>query len=320
MAKILLIKTSSLGDVVHNLPVVSDICKYIPDAHIDWVVEQPFADIPALHPQVRQVIPVAIRRWRKKPLNNETLKEITHFRSTLKSVYYDHIIDTQGLLKSAILARLACGKRHGQDWRSAREKGASLFYQYKHHVPRSQHAVTRNRQLAALALGYATPENPPDYGLHTFSAQPPIQEPYVVFLHGTSRAAKLWRDDYWITLGDELNRHNLKIVLTWGNQEEKTRGEKFNEFIEHSALLPRMPIKQLAGVLKNARAAVGVDTGLAHLAVALNVPTVAIYTDTNPVLTGVYGTNAEYTANLGGKNQMPEPKIVLGKLEKMGVI
>ncbi|MDP1997012.1 MAG: glycosyltransferase family 9 protein, partial [Gallionella sp.] len=126
---ILLVKTSSLGDVLHNLPVVSDIVRHYPNAQIDWVVEESFAALPGLHPAMRNVIPVAVRRWRGKLLSAATWREIAAFRNKLAAQRYDIAIDTQGLLKSALLMRGANGLRCGFDRDSAREPLAASLYQ-----------------------------------------------------------------------------------------------------------------------------------------------------------------------------------------------
>ncbi|HKQ30006.1 MAG TPA: lipopolysaccharide heptosyltransferase I, partial [Burkholderiales bacterium] len=150
--RLLLIKTSSLGDVVHNLPVVADVLQHVPQATIDWVVEESFADIPRLHPRVRRVIPVALRRWRGALWHRATWREVDQFMRDLKTEEYDLVLDTQGLLKSAVLGMLARGQRHGQDFRSAREMPASFFYERRFRVMRGRHAVVRNRDLAAQAI------------------------------------------------------------------------------------------------------------------------------------------------------------------------
>ena len=189
--RILLIKTSSLGDVVHNLPVVADIRGHLADAQIDWVVEENFASIPTLHRDVNRVLPVAMRRWRKHLTNGATWAQWREFKRQLQERVYDYVIDTQGLLKSSLIARNARGLRCGYDWDSAREPLASFSYQRKFNVAKNLHAVERNRQLVAKALGYEA-NGEPRYGLHAPRSSPDkaFQAPYVVFLHATSRADK----------------------------------------------------------------------------------------------------------------------------------
>lgn len=315
MPRLLIVKTSSLGDVIHNLPILADIRAHHPDIEFDWVVEESFSDIPALHPAVLSVIPVAMRRWRKHPFSGATWREIAAFRQRLRQTPYDLVLDTQGLLKSALIARSARGMRHGQDRFSAREPLAALLYDRRHPVPRGQHAVVRNRQLAALALDYPLPVSPPDYGIRASESMPTIDLPeqYVVALHATSRDSKLWPAAHWVTLGQQLLEQGTCLLLPWGNAAEQLRAQAIAAQVPQSVVLPRLRLNALAGILAKARAAIGVDTGLAHLAVALGVPTVAIYTDTDPLLTGVY-PGASLAANLGGTGQIPDPGIVYNAL------
>eukprot|EP01136_Pigoraptor_vietnamica_P029210 Opistho-1_new@87222 len=165
MKRILLVKTTSMGDVIHALPAVQDILQHFPDAQIDWLVEESFADIPRLHPHVQQVFTVAIRRWRKQLLSCETWREVRAVKRAIASHTYDAVIDVQGLIKSAWMARWARGPRYGYDKDSIREPLASRFYQYQYAISYRQHAVTRIRTLVALSLGYEIPQDSPDYGL-----------------------------------------------------------------------------------------------------------------------------------------------------------
>jgi len=312
--RILIVKTSSLGDVIHNLPVVSDIRRHFPDAEIDWCVEESFVAIPRLHPGVGTIIPVAIRRWRKNLLKAKTWREIAEFRRLLRARAYDAVVDTQGLLKSALIASQASGPVLGYAADSAREPIAARCYDRHFHVSRELHAVVRNLRLAGAALGY-TAESEPDYGIEAVAAGfdwlP--HRPYVVLLTATSRDDKLWPDANWLALGRQLNSQGLSAVLPGGSAIERGRASRLAAGIPGAVAAPSMSIPDLASLLAGARAAVGVDTGLTHLAVALKVPTVALYTATDPGLTGVLG--AGFYRNLGGKDQIPSPDGVLGELQ-----
>lgn len=312
--RILIVKTSSLGDVIHNLPVISDIRRHFPQAQIDWCVEESFSAIPRLHPGVGRVIPVAVRRWRKKLLQAATWREMAEFRRQLASETYDAIIDTQGLLKSALIASRAKGPRLGYAADAAREPAAARWYNRHFHVSRDLHAVIRNRRLVAAALGYQI-EGEPDYGIETppasFSWLP--HRTYAVFLTATSRDDKLWPEANWLTLGRSLNSQGFSAVLPGGSALERERAARLAAAIPGALAAPPMSIPELASLLSGARAAVGVDTGLTHLAVALKTPTVAIYTATDPGLTGVLG--AGFHRNLGGKAQTPSADAVLGELQ-----
>lgn len=315
MQNLLLIKTSSLGDVLHNLPVVTDICKHYPAIKIDWVVEESFAALPALHPKVQHVIPVAIRRWRKSWWTSRN--EIKTACRTLRERHYDLALDTQGLLKSALITRCASSPRCGMDWGSAREPLASLFYDRTFTVAKNQHAVERNRQLAGLALGY-TPTGAPDYGIVPPAAELPWlahSAPYVVLLHATSRDDKLWEESKWIALGKQFAQQGLQLVLPWGSAKEKVRSERLAAAIPNAINPPRLNLVEAAALLGHAKAVIGVDTGLSHLAAALNVPTIGIYTATNPELTGLHA--GKLAVNLGGKNTSPSVDEVISTLAQL---
>lgn len=312
--RILLVKTSSLGDVLHNLPVVTDILRHLPGAQIDWVVEENFAELPKLHPGVDRVLTVAVRRWRRE---RETAREeIRKAVAAIREYDYDFVIDTQGLLKSALVMRNAFGLRCGYGFLSAREPLASLFYHQRFTVPKRQHAVERNRQLVAQSLGY-TLDTPADYGI-----QPPQVAlkwlkagTYAVLLHATSRADKLWPEANWIALGTQLQQRGTRCVLPWGSRAEQERAQRLAAAIPAAICAPRLDLTEAAALLGRAQSVVGVDTGLAHLAAALAVPTVGIYTATDPALTGLYaGARA---VNLGGKAQCPDVVTVMAALEQV---
>jgi len=314
--RILIVKTSSLGDVIHNLPVVSDIRRHFPDAEVDWCVEESFSAIPRLHPAVREIIPTAVRRWRKALFKTATWREIRALHDRLQAQTYDAVIDTQGLLKSAVIAARARGPICGYAADSAREPMASRFYQRRFSVSTSEHAVVRNRLLAAAALGYAVSEAA-DYGIAAESADfdwLPAR-PYVVFLSATSRDDKLWPEEHWLALGRALQAQGFIAVLPGGNMVERERAARLAKAIPEAIAAPPLHIPQLASLLADSRAVVGVDTGLTHLAAALRVPTVALYTATDPGLTGVLGSG--FHCNLGGKAQIPAVADVMAELQSV---
>ena len=300
--KILFVKTSSLGDVVHHCPAVSDAARAIPGAAIDWVVEEPFAAVAAMHPAVRRVIPVAVRRWRRTWWRAEVRAEIATFRGALATERYDAVIDAQSLIKSALIARFADGRRHGMDRASAREPLAACFYDVRHAVPRGMHAVERNRRLTAAALGIDI-ASPVDYGLSSLRGE---TRDAVVFLTMTSRADKLWPEERWISLGRSLAR---PLVLPWGSGPERARAGRIAAALPGASVPNRMTLDQLACVLATASAVVGLDTGLTHLAAALGTRTVGIYCGSDPALTGLYG--APRAANVGAPGRSPEVAEVL---------
>lgn len=313
MPRILLIKTSSLGDVVHNLPVVADIAAARPDVAIDWVVEEAFAAIPRLHSHVSQVLPMAVRRWRRALWCPAVWSETRAFISTLRMQSYEAVIDTQGLFKSAWIAAAARGTSHGLDRQSSREP-LGLFYDHTHHVSWGRHAVERNRQLAAQALGY-TLSAPAQYGItavpRTFAWL--NNNPHAVLLHATSAERKLWPEQRWIELGQALAARGISSVLPWGNAAEHERSMRLAQKIPQAVVPERLDIAAMAALLAQARVAVGTDTGLTHLAGALGVATVGIYCATDPAATGLYA--CARGVNLGGVDAAPSAAQVIAAVD-----
>lgn len=288
--RVLLIKTSSLGDVIHTLPALTDAARAIPGIRFDWVVEEGFAEIPAWHPAVDKVIPVAIRRWRKNLWQTFKSGEWRRFKQRLRETKYDLVIDAQGLLKSAWLTRYVKAPVAGLDRESAREPLASRFYQRRLAVARGQHAVERLRQLFALALGYDLPSGIGDYGLNRSRLlEKPAPVPYVLFLHGTTWDTKHWPEAYWRELAERLGQAGIEVRLPWGNPAERARAERIATGLKNAVVLPKLNLAGIARVLAGAKACVAVDTGLGHLAAALDVPTLSLFGPTNPGLTGAYG-------------------------------
>jgi len=286
--RVLIIKTSSLGDVLHTLPAVSDATSQLPDVRFDWVVEEAFREVPAWHPAVDTVIPVALRRWKRNPVRVLRAGEPQAAVRQLRSRRYDLVIDAQGLLKSAAISRFARGRRAGLDRNSAREPVAACAYRMKIAVPRNQHAVDRVRQLFAVALGYALPASPPDYGIsQRFASQG--RQRYLVFLHGTTWTTKHWPETYWAELAGMAAAHGLPVKLPWGSETERRRAERIAKVHASVEVLPRMQLDELAELIAAASAIVGVDTGLVHLAAALGTPCITLYGATDPGLIGTLG-------------------------------
>ena len=294
--KICLIKTSSMGDVIHTLPALTDAQNAIANLQVDWVVEENFAEIPRWHSAVNQVIPIAIRRWRKQLFSAQTKNEWKNYRTLLQQHQYDAVIDAQGLVKSAVLAaRLAKGIKHGYDRHSIREPLASFFYDKKYQISYQQHAVERIRQLFAQSLGYQLPQTQGDYGIAKhFLHSAENTQPYVVFVHSTTRADKHWLDEEWKKLAEKLTALGLEVRLPWGNEKEKTRADWIAQDVQSAVVLPKLSLTELAQQIANAKAVVSVDTGLAHLTAALDVPNITLYGATDPKLIGTYGKNQHY--------------------------
>jgi heptosyltransferase-1 len=287
MAKILFIKTSSLGDVIHHMPALTEARAQRADTRISWLVEEAFAPLVRLHPAVDKVVPVAWRRWRKSLWSPTTLGEITTRLRAIHAEHYDEIIDTQGLLRSAAIARTARGRRHGYDRASIREPVASVFYDLRYRVSRNLHAVDRNRILTGRVLGYE-PQGAPDFGLNRARLRR-AGDRYAVLLHATAMPEKEWPEADWVALGTALAADGYDLVLPWGSDAERLRAERMATVLPRARVPERQPLDSVARLMASAELVVGVDTGLMHLAAALGVPLVAIFTGSKPHLTGPVG-------------------------------
>jgi heptosyltransferase I len=285
---ILLVRVSSLGDVLHNLPMVADILRHHPDARIDWVVEEGYTSLVRLNPNVRRVIPFALRRWRRGLFDPAIRAEIRDFFRTLRQEPYDFVFDTQGLIKTGIImgaARVKPGGRkvglaNGTEG-SGYEPVSRVFHSDSVKVARRAHAVARGREVAASALGYAI-DTPPDFGLPGPSAAAgrPDWMPhgdYAVFFHGTARAAKKWSAANWIATGRALAP--MPVLLPWGSAEEKAEAEALAASLPNARVLPKLSMMEAVELARDAALAIGVDTGLTHIAAAFVRPTVEIYCD-----------------------------------------
>jgi len=290
--RVLIIKTSSMGDVVHTLPALTDAVRAMPGVTFDWVVEEGLAEVPRWHPSVDRVLKVAIRRWRRSWWSGETRGERRRFRAGLREREYDAVIDTQGLIKSAWLSMQARGPRHGFSWGSAREGISSLACHERHGVARSQHAILRVRQLFAASLGYPLPAEEPDYGIDRGRLEGGVLgRPSVVLLHGTTWDTKHWPEAYWLELAKQAGSAGYEVLMPWGNDREKERATRIASACGSVRVLDRMGLGQIAGILSASSGVVAVDTGLAHVAAALGVPAVTLYGATEPGLTGTVGAN-----------------------------
>jgi heptosyltransferase-1 len=310
--KLLVVKTSSMGDVVHALPVVADVLARHPGAQIDWLVEAPFAAIPQLHPGVRQVLPMAWRKWRGKLLQPATWRAMGSLRQTLRQEHYDLVLDLQGLVKSALWARQAQAPVAGYDRASLREPLAALAYQRKAAVAPTLHAVQRCRLLAAAHLGYAAPAGAPDFGLRPPAGGWLPRVPYAVLIPNASRPEKLWPERSWVAIGRRLQERGWLPLVLWGRDAEQTLAERIAAGCEGD-VPPFLKVGEMAAVLAGAQQVVGLDTGFTHLAAAFGRPTVGIYCDHEPGLAGLTGPGP--VASIGGRGQVPGKNEVLALVE-----
>ncbi|MGI4983443.1 MAG: lipopolysaccharide heptosyltransferase I [Janthinobacterium lividum] len=330
--KIAIVKVSSLGDVVHTMPVVADILRYHPDAEIDWVVEEGFAELVQLVHGVRRVIPVALRRWRHSPFGSRARGEWAACKRQLRDERYDHVIDCQGLVKTAWLASRARGPVTGLANRTdgaGYEWPARYFYDTSIPIERRTHVVERSRQLVAAALQLPMPEadlTQIDFGLDTRASALALAHvgmnlpvPYVVFVHASSRADKQWPETEWIALGEALVRRGASIVLPWGNEQEHLCSLRIAEAFGDAALVPpRLSLPAVVGLLDGAAATVGVDTGLVHIAAALKRPTVELYNFSTAWRTGGYWS--QKVIEIGAANRPPHLVDVKRALGDFGLL
>ena len=283
-----------MGDVVHTMPALTDAAKAYPNIKFDWAVDESFADIPAWHSHVENVFPVALRRWRGGLASSTGQSEVKDALKKIRSEPYDAIVDLQGEFKSAFVARLAKGPRHGYDSSSAREGGAQIVYGKRHAVAKGTHSMARMRRLLSQALSYSYDEQLVDYGISRDrlpSSSLKIDRPYVVFIHSTSWQSKNWPEEYWSELADRVEVAGFSVVLPWGNEAEHQRSERIANSNGNRIVLPQLTISEKASIIADASATVGLDTGLSHIAAALSVPSITLYGATDPSLCGTIGAN-----------------------------
>ncbi|PDQ21621.1 lipopolysaccharide heptosyltransferase I [Mesorhizobium sanjuanii] len=314
--KVLIVKTSSMGDVIHTFPAVEDARRNRPEISFDWCVEEAFAGIVALHPAIGTIHTVAIRRWRKNLLGRETWREAAGLRRALRAGRYDLVIDAQGLLKSALVAKQAAAPVAGFDRTSAREPKAALFYDRRYAVPRDLHAIERTRRLFGLALGYQPDLSNLDSGIVPPAGRlPRVEGKNAFLLHGTSREDKKWPVGDWIETARLLVEKGITPVTTWSNQDEKAVAEAIAKAVPQTELVPKSPLAEIAALIGRSTLVIGADTGLTHLASAFGLPTVAVFLATKPGLTGPRGPfSSTLSAQPGGH---VAPDAVMAEAERL---
>lgn len=321
--KILLVRVSSLGDVLHNLPMVADILRHHPDAQIDWVVEEGYVSLVRLNPHVRKVIPFALRRWKKGLGDKAVRAEVRAFFRDLRAEQYDYVFDTQGLIKTGLVMAAARVRPGGQKIGMANgtedsgyEGASRIFHGRSIPVALRTHAVQRGREIAAASLGYAA-DTPPDFGL---PAPDPARRPdwmpaadYAVFFHGTARDAKKWAPANWIALGQALAP--MTILLPWGSPKEKDEADRLATALPNARVLPKLSMMDAVELARHAALAVGVDTGLTHIAAAFVRPTVEIYCDSPRWKTE--GNWSPRIVNLGDTGHPPSSDEVIAAARRL---
>ncbi|MEI8118564.1 MAG: lipopolysaccharide heptosyltransferase I [Methylophilaceae bacterium] len=337
---ILIVKLSSLGDVLHNLPVFWDLRAQYPEAQIDWVVEEGYVHLiePLLTRQgfkgIDRIIPIAMRRWKKSLFNKKTRMELKSFLKNLRSIRYDMVIETQGLLKAALVTRLA-KRSHGsviaglanatED--SGYEPMSRWFYTKCVPVPKHCHAVNRSRLVAAVAMNVIQPDmktSPPQFYPQAFVDQlaqksseisTEFTQPYVLFFHATARAAKQWDEAHWVEVGRFIAAKGQRVILPWGNAKEKQVSQRLCSKIPGSVVPEAFSLEQAFSIVAGAEMTIGVDTGLTHLSAIMYKPTIEIYCDSPRWKTeGFWSTKIK---NLGDTASPPTVKQVLEAVQQI---
>lgn len=322
--KILIVRVSSLGDVVHNMPMVADILRRHPDAQIDWVVEEAYENLVRLNTGVRHIIPFALRRWRKSLLSASTRAEMREFYRRLRAESYDIVFDTQGLLKTGLVMQMARfapgGKRVGlaNGTEGSGYEGASrIFHTMSVPVGLHTHAVLRGRLVAAAALGY-TVDQPADFRLRAPDLPPPAwlrEKPYAAFFHATARPAKQWAPERWVQLAQLLAARDMPVLLPWGSDAEKQAAQALAARMPNARVLPKLPMMEAVLLAQGAALAIGVDTGLTHIAAAYNRPTIELYCDSPRWKTE--GNWSPNIINLGDRGAPPSVDEVANAVTKL---
>jgi heptosyltransferase-1 len=313
MAEILFIKTSSMGDVLHHMPAVTDARRRFPDARITWVVDELYAPLARLHPAVNEIIPIAVRRWRRNLLSLKTWGEMRAALRMLRARRFDTIVDTQGLVRTAAMARLLHGTSHGYDAASVREPVAARLYDVTHKVGWDLHVIARNRTLTGRALGYE-PQGAPDYGFDRSQFRSDAAKPYAIIFHATAKKTKEWPEERWLEVGKALAAQGLEVVLPWGNAEERERSERLAAAIPRARVPDLQPILEVGKLIAGAKIVVGVDTGFLHIAAALGVPLVAVFTIVKSHAAMPMGPGR--VAMAGAESGLPEVRDVLAAIDR----
>jgi heptosyltransferase-1 len=325
--RILIVKMSSMGDVVHAQPLATDLRRVFPDARIDWVVENAFAPICRLNGAIDGIIPIAWRRWRRKPWVKGNREEMASFYRTLTHESYDLALDCQGLIKSAAVTKMARAQvRVGPAWASAREPAASVAYDRKAVIPRDWHVVRRNRAVGAAGGNYEIAW-PPDFGLQAPPADSESmpwlpEQRYALLVTGASRPEKLWPEANWVSTARRLQQAGLALVWFWGTEAERAQAERLSRLSEQAAgdsatpgaVPPFLTVADAAGVVARAEVVIGLDTGFTHLGGALGRPTIAIFCDFDSVQCAV--TGAGFCASFGGIGQVPPPGEIIDAIDR----
>ena len=327
MKKLLLIKTSSMGDLIHTFPALTDLSRNCQGEYeITWVVEESFVDIAKMHPMTKEVIVFGSRRWKKNIFKRETWQEFNTFKKQLRSEKWDLIVDCQGLFKSAMITKLAAQKgkipTYSYSKASIRDPFAARFYDHGYSVEKGLTAIERNRQLFGKIFNY-TPAPLADFGIQHWNEISELtpEHPFAALIHGTSAENKEWPEEKWVEIGHWLSEKGLISILFWGNAREHERAIRMAEQIPNAIVMPRVSIQEAGLILSKASLIIAVDTGFAHLANTQDRPVIGLFLGSHANYAGVIPTEQNpHAVNLGGKGENPEVSEVIQTIESFDIL
>lgn len=327
MKKLLLIKTSSMGDLIHTFPALTDLSRNCQGEYeITWVVEESFVDIAKMHPMTKEVIVFGSRRWKKNIFKRETWQEFNTFKKQLRSEKWDLIVDCQGLFKSAMITKLAAQKgkipTYSYSKASIRDPFAARFYDHGYSVEKGLTAIERNRQLFGKIFNY-TPAPLADFGIQHWNEISELtpEHPFAALIHGTSAENKEWPEEKWVAIGHWLSEKGLISILFWGNAREHERAIRIAEQIPNAIVMPRVSIQEAGLILSKASLIIAVDTGFAHLANTQDRPVIGLFLGSHANYAGVIPTEQNpHAVNLGGKGENPDVSEVIQTIESFDIL
>ena len=318
--RVLIIKLTSMGDLMHALPALTDASKEIENIEFDWVVDENFSEVPSWHPNVKSVITTNHRTWRKNLFSTDLLSELKNLKLRLNHTSYDAVIDMQNNLKSAFVSYLTKNLVHGMDKSSVREFPAHLAYKFKYKISKESHAISRQRDLMALSLNYELEENTLDYGVQDHKFEKPeidLPDKYLFFVHNASWPTKMWPISYWQELIELAHHEDYMAVLPSGSEEEFDRAQEIASSSSEAIALMPQTLNKTAFIVNNAAGCLCSDTGLAHLSAVLNKPSVTMYSVTDERLIGTRGDNQTHIISSDSKMDSISPKEAWEKLNSL---
>ena len=318
--RVLIIKLTSMGDLMHALPALTDASKKIQDISFDWVVDENFSEVPLWHPKVKSVIPTDHRTWKKNFFSSNLISELRNIKSKLNDGSYDAVVDMQNNLKSSAVSFLIKKPVHGMDKSSVREYPSHLAYKFKHRVSKENHAISRQRQLLALSLDYQFDDQNFDYGIQSDRFEKPdfkLPSKYLFLVHNASWPTKMWSILFWQELIKLINLEGYVALLPSGSKEEFKRAQEIASISSDALVISRQSLNKTAYIIKNAKGSICSDTGLAHLSALIGRPSVTMYSVTDEKLIGTRGNNQTHIISSDSKMDSISPQRAWEELKRL---